>query len=54
MNSIVENFSKEDETIKFMRQKSLNSKKYMGKDGINLSNGITQIVKKVTEFLIKG
>ena len=54
MNSIVENLCKEDETIKFMRQKSLNSKKHMGKDGIHLNNGITQIVKKLTEFFIKG
>ena len=37
VNNIVENFCKEDETIKFMRQKSLNSKKHIGKDGICLN-----------------
>ena len=53
MNNIVESFSKEDETIKFMRQKYLASKKRNGKDGMHLNNfGITQIVKK--KFLNYG
>ena len=48
VNGIVENFCKEDETIKFMRQKSLDSKKHIGKDGVHLNNfGITQIVKNI-------
>ena len=55
VNGIVENFCKEDETIKFMRQKSLDSKKHIGKDGIHLNNfGITQIVKNFIEFLNNG
>ena len=45
VNSNVENFCKEDESIKFKRQKSLDSTKHIGKDGIHLNNfGITQIV----------
>ena len=52
VNNIVENFCKEDETIKFMRQKPLDSKKHIGKDGIHLNNiGITRIGKNVIEFL---
>ena len=51
MNNIVESFSKEDETIKFMRQKYLASKKRNGKDGMHLNNfGITKIVKKKWVF----
>ena len=34
VNSIVEKVCKEDDTITFMRQKSLDSKKRIGKDGI--------------------
>ena len=55
VNGIVEHFCKEDETIKFMRQESLDSKKHIGKDGILLNNfGITQIVKNFIEFLNNG
>ena len=55
VNNIVKNFRKEDEKIKFMRQKSLDSKKYIEKYGIHLSNfGITQIVKNFIEFLNNG
>ena len=55
VNSIVENFCKEDETIKYMRQNSLYSKKHIGKDSIHLNNfGITQIVTKFIEFLNNG
>ena len=51
VNGIVENFCKEDETIKFMRQKPLDSKKHIGKDVIHLNNfGITQIVKILLNF----
>ena len=55
VNGIVENFCKEDETIKFMRQKSLDLKEHRGEDGIHLNNfGITQIAKKIIEFLNNG
>ena len=55
VNGIVENFCKEDETIKFMRQKSLDSKKHIGKNGIHFNNfGITQIAKNFSEFLNNG
>ena len=55
VNGIVENFCKEDETIKFMRQKSLDSKKHIRKHGIQLNNfGVTQIVKIFIEFLNNG
>ena len=53
VNDIVEKFCKEDEAIKFLRKKSLDSKKHIliGKDGIHLNNfGITQLVKKFIEF----
>ena len=36
--SVVENFCKEDGTIKFMRQKSLDSKKQIGNEGKHLNN----------------
>ena len=53
--SVFENFCKEDGTIKFMRQKSLDSKKQIGKEGMQLNNfGITQIVKNFDEFLNNG
>ena len=52
VNIIVETFRKEDETIKLMRQKSHDSRRYIENDGIHLSNfGITQIVKIFREFL---
>ena len=55
VKSIVENFCKEDETIKFMRQKSLDSNTHIGKDDIHLNNfGITQIGKTFIEFLNNG
>ena len=55
VNNTVEDFCKENETIKFMRQKSLDLKKLIGKDGIHLNNfGITQIVKNVLEFFNNG
>ena len=55
VNGILENFCKEDETIKFMRQKSLDSKKHIRKHGIQLNNfGVTQIVKIFIEFLNNG
>ena len=55
VNCIVENFCKEDETIKFMRQKYLDSKKHIGKDGIHLNNFvITRIVKNFIGFLYNG
>ena len=55
VDDIVEKFCKEDEAIKFLRQKSLDSKKHIGKDGIHLNNfGITHIVKKFIEFLNNG
>ena len=42
VNNIVEHFFKEDKTIKIMWQKSFDSEKHIGKDGINLNNfGIT-------------
>ena len=38
-----------------MRQKSLDSKKHIGKDGIHFNNfGINQIAKKFSEFLNNG
>ena len=53
VNKIVENFCKEDETIKFMRQKSLDVRKRIGKDGMYLNHfTITEIVKNFTEFPI--
>ena len=57
VNDIVEKFCKEDEAIKFLRKKSLDSKKHIliGKDGIHLNNfGITQLVKKFIEFWNNG
>ena len=55
VNSIVQNFCKEDKTIKFMRQKFLDSKKHIGKDGIHLNNfGVTQIANIFLEFLNNG
>ena len=55
VNRIVENFCKEDDTMKFMRQKSLDSKKRIGKDGIHLNNfDITQIAKNFIEFINNG
>ena len=38
VNSILENFYKGDETTKFIWQKSLDSKKHIGKDGIYFNN----------------
>ena len=55
VNSIVENFYKEDEIIKFMRQKSLDSKRHIGRDGMRLNNfGFTQTVQNFIEFLNNG
>ena len=55
VNRIVENFCKEDDTMKFMRQKFLDSKKRIGKDGIHLNNfDITQIAKNFIEFINNG
>ena len=55
VNDIVENFCTEDETIKFMQQKSLDLKKHIGKDDIHRNSfGITQIVKNFIEFLNNG
>ena len=52
VNSVVENFCNEDQTIKFIWQKSLDSKKDIAKDGIYLNNsGISQVVKIFIEFL---
>ena len=42
VNNIVKNFCNVDEAIKFMRQKSPDARKHIGKDGIHLNNfGIT-------------
>ena len=50
-NNIVRNFCKEDDTIKFTWQKSLDSRKHVGKDGIHLNNfGITQTLKILSNF----
>ena len=55
VNDLIENFCKKDETIKFMRQNSLDSKKHIGKDSIHLNNfGIPQIVKNFIEFSNNG
>ena len=44
VKNIVENFCKEDETNKFIRQKSLDWNKHIEKNGIYLNNfGIIQI-----------
>ena len=52
-NNIVGNFCKEDDTIKFTWQKSLDSRKHVGKDGIHLNNfGITQTLKILSNFWI--
>ena len=54
VNNIVKNFSKEDEKIKFIREKSLDARKHAKKDDMHLINiDITPIVKN-TDFLNNG
>ena len=54
VNNIVKSFSKEDEKIKLMWQKSLDARKHAGKDDMHLLNiGVPPIVKN-TDFLNNG
>ena len=51
VNNIVEIFTKENVSFKFMQKKYLDARKPIGKDDIHLYNfGITQIEKKISNF----
>ena len=54
MNNIVKNFSKEDEKIKFIRQKSLDARKHDKKDDMHLINIDIKPIVKNTDFLNNG